>query len=276
MKIYAPAKVNLALSVIGQFPNGYHNLDMVMAPISLFDEIELNRSDKDRIECVGMTIPSNSTVHKMLEVFRREFSIDQHYEIILKKNIPAQAGLAGGSADAAGLLEGLLQLEGITCPVEKQIEMGKEVGADVPFCIVKKFARVQGIGEIITPINTDWKFPIVIVKPESGVSTPACFKKWHETVPVKADVAGVVDAIEKKSYDALIETMDNTLEAPAFELVPELVALKNEMMSLGLDRVMMSGSGSSMMGFSPDKALLYKVKEEMKMKYPFAEVIFVG
>ncbi len=276
MKIYAPAKVNLALNVIGQFPNGYHNLDMVMAPISLFDEIEINISDSDRIECVGMVIPSNSTVHKMLEVFRREFSIDRHYEILLKKNIPAEAGLAGGSADAAGLLEGLLQLEGITCPIDRQITMGKEVGADVPFCIVKRFARVQGIGEIITPIDTDWKFPIVIVKPESGVSTPACFKKWHETVPMKVDVAGVADAIEKKSYSALIETMDNTLEAPAFQLVPELSELKKEMMSFGLDRVMMSGSGSSMMGFSLDEALLNKVKEEMKMKYPFAEVVFVG
>lgn len=276
MKIYAPAKVNLALDVIGQFANGYHNLDMIMAPISLFDEIDIEISDKDEFIGVGMELPSNSTVHKMVEVFRKTFHIHHSYKILVKKNIPAEAGLAGGSADGAGVLEGLLKLENIECPLEKQIFMGKEVGADVPFCIFKKFARVQGIGEIITPIQTDWRFPILIVKPEGGVSTPACFKKWHETIPALVDVDGVAKAIEEKSYSGLIQSMNNALEAPAFELLPVLTTLKDEMMSFGLDRVMMSGSGSSMMGFSQDVDLLYKIKEEMKTKYPFVEVVFVG
>ena len=113
MQVQARAKINLALDVVERMDNGYHSLDMIMAPISIYDEIEIEKSNCDRVECEGMKLPENNTVSKMIQVLKDTYHLDSSFTVSIKKHIPAQAGLGGGSADAAAVCKAILKMEGI-------------------------------------------------------------------------------------------------------------------------------------------------------------------
>ncbi len=276
MIIKAQAKVNMALNVVGQFENGYHELDMIMAPVSIYDTIEIEKSDIDEVTCENYPIPANNTVSKMLKKCKEEFNLTSSYKIHIQKEIPTESGMAGGSADAAAVLKAILSLEQIDCSLDKQIEIGKSIGADVPFCIVNKWARVKGIGEKITCLDTNMKIKALIVKPEKGVSTPQAFKLWHEKEPMKVDVDLCQSAIEKEDMVLLVQAMQNSLEPVAKEILPILNQIKEDMEDNGIVRVMMSGSGSSMMGFSVDENVLKEAKEALEKKYAFVRLVEIG
>lgn len=276
MIIKAQAKVNMALDVVGLMENGYHELDMIMAPVSIYDTIEIEKSDVDIVTCENYVIPENNTVSKMVKKCKEEFGILSSYRINIKKDIPTESGMAGGSADAAAVLKAILELENITCPLDKQIEIGKAIGADVPFCIVNKWARVQGIGEKISCLDTNMKIKALIVKPNEGVSTPKAFKLWHEQEPIKVDVDLCQTAIENEDMILLVQVMQNSLEPVAKEILPILNQIKEDMEDNGIVRVMMSGSGSSMMGFSVDDEVLLEAKNELEKKYSFVRLVEIG
>lgn len=276
MKVMAQAKVNLALDVIRKREDGYHELDMIMAPISLYNTIEISPGIQDQITCDGGTLPSNSTIHKTLALLRKEYKIKGAYKIHVTKGIPDQAGLAGSSADAAAVLNAVLDEENISLSMDQKIDMAKQIGADVPFCLVNRMARVQGIGEKIHCIMTDWKVPCLLVKPNYGISTPVAFEKWHSKKPESVDVTSVQRAIEAKSYEALMQTMGNALEPAAFQIRPELEALKKTMEKYGFDRVMMSGSGSTLMGFSQNKECYDKAQAHLENQGYFIKTVVIG
>lgn len=276
MKIFAPAKVNLALDVIGQRTDGYHELDMIMAPISLYDEIDIEKSETMKVIVEGMQLPEENTITKMVRLCKERFSLDSNYSIRVIKKIPSQAGLAGGSADAAAVFRAILQLEDLKVSLDQQLELAKEVGADVPFCMVNQYARVQGIGEKITPIQSDWTFKILLVKPSFGISTPASFKLWHEQEPFHADVDYTQMAIENESLDLLVQAMNNALEPVAFTLRKEMADIKEAMLDAGMVRVMMSGSGSSLMGFCSEEEVFDQAVQKLKDQYEFVQVVTVG
>ncbi|MCF0105164.1 MAG: 4-(cytidine 5'-diphospho)-2-C-methyl-D-erythritol kinase [Holdemanella sp.] len=276
MKIYAPAKVNLALDIVGQDERGYHLLDMIMVPISVYDELEISYSDADSILCKEMKIPEVNTMSRMVKLLKETFSIEKSFKIEVVKHIPMEAGLAGGSADAAAVMKAILEMEHISIPIERQIELAKQIGADVPFCLVNRWSRVQGIGEIIRPLDCEWKFKALLVKPAVGISTPVAFKKWHEMEPLKVNVDVVEDCILKKDPISLFQSMENTLEPVARTMEPILEEIKEMMTENGIERVLMSGSGSSMIGFSIDEDILIETKNIMEKKYPFVEIITIG
>lgn len=276
MLVKANAKVNLALDVVKRMDNGYHALDMIMVPISLYDEIEIEKSDCDEVTCLGMELPEKNTITKMLQVLRENYSISKGYRIHVKKHIPEQAGLAGGSADAAAVCRAILQMEDIFVDNETLFTIGKKVGADVPFCLYNKWARVQGIGEEISGIDTDWIFNAVLLKPNFGISTPMAFSKWKESKPFHPDVDLVQLAVQEKNMDLLYQTMANSLEPIAFELEPELNQIKMDMEDAGLVRILMSGSGSSMIGFSVDEEVLEDACKTLSEKYSFVRKITIG
>ena len=278
MKVLAPAKVNLALNVVGKMENGYHALDMIMAPISLFDELNIQpiHGSEDIILCDGAQLPEKNTIQKSIDLLRNTYGFENRYVVEVKKNIPMQAGLAGGSADAAAVLKAINEIEQLHLSEEQLIDLGKRIGADVPFCLVNEWARVQGIGEKITRLDCDWTFPILLVKPEQGVSTPASFAIWDSKENKDLDVDIVEEALEKKNVELLYTTMVNDLEPIGQELLPVLNTIKEDMNELGIVRVMMSGSGSSMMGFSVDEDTLEQAKEVLKDRYAFVDVVKVG
>lgn len=276
MKIRARAKVNLALDVIRTMENGYHELDMIMAPVSLYNELEIDIASQDQVTCDLIELPEYSTLHRTLKLLREKQMLKQAYRIHVRKHIPDQAGLAGSSADAAALLKALLQWEGISLPMSKQLEMAACIGADVPFCLVSQTARVQGIGERIRCLDTDWQFPCVLVKPSYGVSTPEAFALWEKSEIVHVDVDRIESCIKKKDYASLMQAMGNALEMPAFSIRPALKNLKEEMEKQGLDRVMMTGSGSALMGFSQDVQLLKTIEEKYRKQGYFSQIVTIG
>lgn len=276
MKVQARAKINLALDVVERMDNGYHSLDMIMAPISICDEIEIEIGICDEVTCEGMKLPEKNTVSKMVQVLKELYHLSSNYKISIKKHIPAQAGLGGGSADAAAVCKAILQMEGIEETEENLYEITKQVGADVPFCIHDKWARVKGIGEKITPIESDWQFNIIVVKPDFGISTANAFSKWKESRPFHPDVDLVESSIREKNMDLLYQTMANALEPIAFEIEPELNQVKMDMEDAGLVRILMSGSGSSMLGFSVDEDVIQSAYERLKEKYSFVQIVRVG
>lgn len=276
MKVQARAKINLALDVVERMDNGYHSLDMIMAPISICDEIEIEVGICDEVTCEGMKLPENNTVSKMVQVLKELYHLSSNYKISIKKHIPAQAGLGGGSADAAAVCKAILQMEGIEETEENLYEITKQVGADVPFCIHDKWARVEGIGEKIIPIESDWQFNIIVVKPDFGISTANAFSKWKESRPFHPDVDLVESSIREKNMDLLYQTMANALEPIAFEIEPELNQVKMDMEDAGLVRILMSGSGSSMLGFSVDEDVIQSAYERLKEKYSFVQIVHVG
>ena len=278
MKVLAPAKVNIALNVVGRMENGYHELDMIMAPISLFDELNIQpiHGSEDIILCDGAQLPEKNTIQKSIDLLRDTYGFENHYLVEVKKSIPMQAGLAGGSADAAAVLKAINEIEQLHLDEAALIDLGKRIGADVPFCLVNQWARVQGIGEKIRRLDCDWKFDIVLVKPKEGVSTPASFAIWDSKENKELDVDIVEAALVQKNEELLYTTMVNDLEPIGQELLPVLNAIKEDMNDLGIVRVMMSGSGSSMMGFSVDQEVLEQTKEALKDRYEFVEVVTVG
>ena len=276
MKVQARAKINLALDVVERMDNGYHALDMIMAPISIYDEIEVEKNAETIVTCEDMKLPENNTISKMIQVLKETYHIPSHYKVTLKKHIPAQAGLGGGSADAAAICKAILKLENIEETEENLFELSKQVGADVPFCIHDKWARVQGIGEKIIPIDSDWQFDILVVKPDFGISTANAFSKWKESRPFHPDVDLVESSIRDQNMDLLYQTMANALEPIAFEMEPELKQVKMDMEDAGLVRILMSGSGSSMLGFSVDEDVIMQAYEQLKEKYDFVKIVRIG
>ncbi len=276
MQVKAHAKINIALDVVKRMDNGYHALDMIMVPISIYDEIEIEKSEYDHVTCQGMELPEKNTITKMLQVLRENYSISKGYHINVIKNIPQQAGLAGGSADAAGVCKAIMELENLSIDESTLFTLGKKVGADVPFCLYNKWARVKGIGEEISGIDTDWKFNAVLLKPDFGISTPMAFSKWKESRPFHPDVDLVQLAVQEKNMGLLYQTMANALEPIAFELEPELNQIKMDMEDAGLVRILMSGSGSSMIGFSVDEDVLEDACKKLSEKYNFVKIITIG
>ena len=178
MKIKAYAKINLALDVIRKREDGYHELEMIMAPITLHDLIYINTIDE------GIEIESNSKImptdernimYKAVALIKERYGIKKGVKIYVYKHIPTQAGLAGGSADGAAVIKAMNKLFYLNLSNEQMARLGKEVGADVPFCIYQKMAIVSGIGEKLTFIEQPFECKILLVKPKKGVSTKKSF-----------------------------------------------------------------------------------------------------
>lgn len=274
MKVYAPAKINLALDVLGQNEDGYHELDMIMAPVlSLYNVVDLEKSQETTITCTNGEIPDDNAMKKMVQVLKENYKISD-YTIRIEEHIPMQAGLAGASANAAAVLKAINDMDELHLSLEDMIGLGKKVGADVPFCVVSRYARVKGIGEKIRLLNCQWKFSILLIKPAQGVSTPEAFQTWHRLEPLHPDLDLLEKDIVSQDLKHFIQHMGNALEPAALELVAPLKQLKNEMQAFGL-AVMMTGSGSTMMGFG-SRNQLKEAQRALKDQYPFVQIVTVG
>lgn len=257
--IEAPAKVNMALDVTGVREDGYHLMRMINFSVGLKDELII-RSSKDLVlTCSDPEIPTGSSnlIIRIAEKLKKTFGIEEGAEIDLKKSIPMQAGLAGGSADGAAALVGLNRLWNLGLEGEELYRFGAEVGADIPYCCFNRPALVEGIGEIITPIENFPKLFILGVKPPVDISTPEAFKRldFHGDYP-RPDIDGLLEALTRRDLDAVAEKAGNAFEVPIFDRYSEIGEIKNKMIEAGARFAVMSGSGSTIIGYfeSADKA----------------------
>lgn len=264
-QVKAFAKVNLALDVFGLRQDGMHTMDMVNARANLADTltIESISSQEDEIYCASLNLPKDNTLTKALALLRT-YGLKGHYKITLSKGIPDQAGLGGGSADAAALLLALNDMESLGLSLAQLETIGFQIGADVPCCLHEGFTRVRGAGEKVEDLGISWQIPVLFVKGQEGISTKQAFKGLDETIRTPLDIDIVQDAVRKKDLGLLYQTMINAFEPLAFETVPAIQALKETMLDAGLVRVMMSGSGSCLMGFCVDEEVMDHAYQTLK------------
>lgn len=272
MKVRAYAKVNLALDVVRKREDGYHELDMVMAPITLHDLIYIHKI-KDGIEITSNTykMPTDerNIMYKVAKLLMDRYHLPCGVKIHIYKQIPTQAGLAGGSADGAAVLRAMNTMFQLGLSLYELADIGKEVGADIPFCVFEKIALVRGIGEKLEFIDNNFHSYLLLVKPKKGVSTPKSFGMLNLKEALHPQVLEMKKGIEDNDYDKVVENLGNTLEEPSISMVPDIEKIKDEMMELGFDGTLMSGSGSCVFAMTQDKELLEKGFQFFKNKYYF-------
>ena len=258
MKDRAFAKINLCLDVIGGRSDGYHELKMIMAPLDFYDVVEINFADKTTLSLNRSYLPVNekNTVIKTINVMRDMFFFKEEFACTITKHIPTQAGLAGGSADAAATIRILDRLLKLHLTKKERLKIASKVGSDVPFCVLNEPAYVEGTGDVILPFTNNTDFYILLVKPRKGVSTRVAFEMSDKREVIHPDCLRMKYALEDNDYFGVVDALGNSLEEVAIELVPDIKIIKETFIELGFDGAMMSGSGSTVFGITRDERLI--------------------
>lgn len=248
-----PAKINLSLDIVGRREDGYHLVDMIMLSVGLCDTVSVALGGGEiQIGCGNANVPlgKDNICYKAAERFLDAAGIAERGILInIDKEVPIGAGLAGGSADAAGVLRGLNRLFGNIFTLEKLAEIGLSVGADVPFCIGGGCARAEGIGEVLTPLRCGLKNPIVIAKPEFEVSTVQAYREYDELTDIShPDTGAVIRVVSEGDAARLRGCAKNVLEGVTAGRHREINEYKSVMDGCGALFSIMSGSGPSVVG----------------------------
>ena len=270
--INAPAKLNLALDITGVTENGYHLMEMVMQTVTLYDRVTLRRQETGGIalscDVPGLPCGRENIAWKAAERFfdacgiaRRDISIH------LEKRIPQQAGMAGGSADGAGVLAGLDLLYGTGLSTEELCRIGVQVGADVPFCLCGGTAAVRGIGEQITPLPPLPDCLFVIAKPKGGISTQRAVAEYDRAGlgPVFR-LDEMAKAISDGDLAGVCARMYNALERVCG--LRDVEVIKATLLSMGAKGALMTGSGSAVFGIFTDRGRAYACERRLKERFP--------
>ncbi len=270
-QMYAPAKINLTLEVQGKRSDGYHNLNSLMQSVSLYDKIKISmtKSKKIQVQCSDTLIPSDdkNICYIAAEKFFENTKIQNPGIIIhIEKNIPSQAGLGGGSADAAATLKLLNEMFNANISQAQLRAIAAKIGADVPFCIINGTCQAKGIGEILKPIESNLRYSVVVVKPEINISTKEAYAKVDEKFNCFSNYTeNAVKALEHGSLDSLIKNIYNSFES-ALNL-NEVAHIKNIMLNYNAQVASMSGSGSAVFGIFKDDVHAKVCEKEMKKLY---------
>ena len=257
MRLLANAKVNWSLSVLGKREDGYHELDMIMQSVSLCDTLIIRPSDSLFLRARGALVPAddNNLVLKAARVLRSLTGARDGAEFERRKSIPVGGGLVGGSADAAAALLGLNLMWNLGLTESELYQAAQACGADVPFLLRGGLARVRGIGERIEPLPCAKSYPVVIVQPCKGLSTPQVFGAFDalDPPPCNPDPAAVAAALEAGDARALAASMGNALEAAAVPQRPEIAVCAQMLEHYGALRAQMTGSGSAVVALFADR-----------------------
>ena len=253
--VIAPAKINLSLDVTGIDERGYHLLDMIMQTVSLFERVTVSKKESEiTLSSNARYIPTDSknVAVKAAMLFFEYTGIQGGCHIHIKKTVPIKAGMAGGSADAAGVIVGLDKLYETQLTKEQMCEIGAKAGSDVPFMIMGGTKRVQGVGDIILPCAEMPRCHLVICMPEKGVSTPAAFANYDklgEKTLVETDK--LVQAMEDDDIYAVAKYMANDLEKAAAS--EDTQPIKEALIQQGAIGSVMTGSGAAVFGVFDDE-----------------------
>ncbi len=259
IKVLAPAKVNLYLRIVGRRPDGYHLLDSLMVPVDLCDEVVIEASSGQLeivVTCDDLTIPSDETnlAYKAAALLCEETSTQSKISIYLRKRIPAGAGLGGGSSNAAAVLKSLNALLSLRLSEDRLCNIGARLGADVPFFIPCRSAKVAGIGEVLTsipPLPFRW---LVIIVPPFGVSTPWAYRRFDELPPMKNPPTHGSSQWSSDRWP-LPEFLVNDLERAVLPAYPQIGRIKDHLLRLGAEGALMSGSGSAVFAVFQSRAM---------------------
>lgn len=268
VKTKAYAKINLMLDIVAKRADGYHDLFMIMQSIGLYDTITVtqNKSKKITISCNMDDIPldEKNIAYKAADAFfqsTKKKNKGIHIDIV--KRIPHAAGMAGGSADGAGVLVALNALTDAGLTEDELCEIGVKIGADVPFCIKGGTLLAQGIGDVLNKVKPLRKCYILIAKPDVGVNTGYAYKQFDECGKIHTpDKLGMLCAMQSRDLADIAARMENVFEQ--FIDVPNKVDIKSVMRENGALGVCMSGSGPTVFGIFDDREKANAAAENLK------------
>lgn len=252
MRLLAPAKINLSFRIRHRRDDGFHEIETLMAPISLHDEIEITRGVSGNeviFTCDDPSLPTgdDNLVVKAARLFLAAAGVQGGVNVGLKKRIPHGAGLGGGSSDAASTLLGLNQIFATDFDVTQLTQMAAQLGSDVPFFIHRSAAICRGRGELVEPTALPQQLPLLLIKPPFGVPTPWAYSRWREA----KEMTGI--CYEAQEHNGT--TFVNDLERPVFEKYAFLAQMKMWLLKQPEVRAaMLSGSGSTVLAVLHESA----------------------
>lgn len=271
MKIKAYGKVNISLDVIGKREDGYHLLRMLMQTVDIYDELIFEKVKEGvHITCDKDFVPTDkrNLVYKAVELFKDTFKVQGGVKVHINKNIPVEAGMAGGSTDAAAALKGMRDLYMPEVSDKELMKLGVRIGADVPYCILGGTALCEGIGEVITPLKSFNNKIMVVVKPDFGVSTVAVYKAFDiNSIETHPNTENLMEALKNDDVHYVANNMMNLLEKVTIKNHEEIQHIKEYMVKEGSLGAMMSGSGPTVFGFFDDMLTAQRCYDKLKDKY---------
>lgn len=271
LKAYAPAKINLGLEILSKRLDGYHNVDMVMQSVNLFDEVTVEETSDGKISVFNEKntgCPQNEDIaFQCADLFFKETNTPlSGIKININKNIPISAGLAGGSTDGAAVLALLNRMYDEKVSLNNLLEMGEKIGADIPFCILGGTARATGKGTEIKKIPSFNSYFLVLTKPNISVCTKKAYSLFDS-----AEIKNVknFEKLEESLKNHDLSGISNNLFNRFEELIQssEVLNLKKKMGDLGAISSLMSGSGPSVYGVFEDETTARECFNEVKMLY---------
>lgn len=267
-RIKAYAKINLGLDVIGRLENGYHEVKMVMQTVGIYDVLDFQRTEGGIVittDSGELPTGEDNLIYKAAKLMIEKYGIKEGVKIHLEKHIPIAAGMAGGSTDAAATLKGMNRLFDLGCTLKDLMELGVQIGADVPYCVMGGTALAEGIGEKLTPLAPAPDCYVLVAKPDINVSTKYVYEHLDAQEIVKhPDIDGMVEAIAEESLQGILDRMENVLETVTVSAYPVIRTIKERMKELGAINSLMSGSGPTVFGIFVEKDMARRAYDKLE------------
>ncbi len=278
IQIYSPAKINLYLDVISKRDDGYHNLEMIMQKIALFDTLTIEKAQGISITCNDEKIPTDSRniVYKATELIAGDYPQVSGARIHIEKQIPSEAGLAGGSSNGASAIIALSHIYNLNLTREEMCHYGEKLGSDVNFFFFGPTCHVSGRGEIIKELPSLPALPIVLLKPEAGLSAGEVYKNLNlqnqvvnENQKKPVDIEKILESVACEDIPFILNNLYNKLEESSFKLNSDLEKIKNEMIKEN-PYSLMSGSGTTFFSLFKDNHEAQNFYKKFQDKFYFS------
>lgn len=258
LQLKAYGKINLGLDVIRKRPDGYHDLDMIMQMVDVYDDIIIEKKAGEEIvvkaDAAVLSNGKDNLAYMAAKMLFDEFGIKSGVEITIHKRIPIAGGMAGGSSDCATTLIGINEMFNLGLSKQQLMERGVKLGADVPYCVLGGTAIARGIGEVLTPLPTPPQCHVIIAKPPISVSTAYVYGHIRpDEITKRPDIEQMTLAIKEQDLNKLSDLLYNVMEEVTVSEYPVIEKLKSIMLEKGALNSIMSGSGTTVFGLFDDR-----------------------
>lgn len=278
MRLRAMAKINLGLDIIGKREDGYHEVRMIMQTIRMYDVLEIRKKTSPGIS-LSTNLPyipcdERNLVYKAAKILMDEFHVEEGLSMKLTKSVPVAAGMAGGSSDAAAAFVGVNRLFHLGLSEEELMKRAVQVGADVPYCVMRGTALAEGIGEKLTRLPDLPDCYILIGKPGINVSTRTAYENLDlNEIRRRPDIDGMICDIKNKDLYSMTGKMENVFEPGIMAKYPVIREIRDLMEKQGALKAMMSGSGPTVFGIFDDAGKMQNAARALK-KSGLAKTVF--
>lgn len=278
MRLRAMAKINLGLDIIGKREDGYHEVRMIMQTIRMYDVLEIRKKSSPGIS-LSTNLPyipcdERNLVYKAAKILMDEFHVEEGLSMKLTKSVPVAAGMAGGSSDAAAAFVGVNRLFHLGLSEEELMKRAVQVGADVPYCVMRGTALAEGIGEKLTRLPDLPDCYILIGKPGINVSTRTAYENLDlNEIRRRPDIDGMICDIKNKDLYSMTGKMENVFEPGIMAKYPVIREIRDLMEKQGALKAMMSGSGPTVFGIFDDAGKMQNAARALK-KSGLAKTVF--